>query len=349
MTDLAVILDTVIIIAVMLAFGNIFFLLPMYYKFKNSIIFRFTIVMMILVDYVSLVLVLISLLFFDNSELFIPLSVILYGFGILLSVGLVIYLSITIISPLNSAVKTSEKIGLGILNDLDASTSSRADEIGILMNSHRGMLSFLTPVIGSTEELTRKLVSASHDLASSSEEVNASSEELSSIAQQIAKLAQEQAKQVDSSLGHLKQLNQSFHEKLNKIDQTSSLITSIQEEINILSLNASIEAVRAGDYGRGFAVVAQNIKKLSEDTKSSIGAIEDSIKDLAVSLTNAIENLMENFYILSTNATEYSSQSEEAGAATEEQTASLEEITATAQDLARLSNNLRDLTEKFQL
>ncbi|MHA2336264.1 MAG: methyl-accepting chemotaxis protein [Candidatus Hodarchaeales archaeon] len=349
MTDLTLIFNTTIVIASMLTLGNIFFLVPMYLKYKQSIIFRFTIIMMILVDYVSLVLVIISLLLFDNSEFFIPLSVVLYGFGILLSIGLVFYLSKSVIFPLNSAVLTSEKIGLGILKDLDISTTPRSDEIGILMNSHSGMLSFLRPVISSTEGLTMKLVSASHDLASSSEQVNASSEELSAIAQQIAKLAQDQAKQVELSMGHLKNLNQNFHEKVKKIDETSSLITSIQEEINILSLNASIEAVRAGDYGRGFAVVAQSIKKLSEDTKSSIVAIEGSIKDLTVSLTNAIENLMDNFYSLSSNATEYSTQSEEAGAATEEQSASLEEITATAQDLASLSNNLRDLTSKFQI
>ena len=144
-------------------------------------------------------------------------------------------------------------------------------------------------------------------------------------------------------------MNQSFHEKIQGIQTTSALITSIQEQINILSLNASIEAVRAGEYGRGFGVVAQNIKKLSEDTKISIDTINVRIRDLTITLTNTIENLMDNFYILATNAIKYSSQSEEAGAATEQQSASLEEITAMAQELSSLSSKLDQLSSKFKL
>jgi methyl-accepting chemotaxis protein len=53
-----------------------------------------------------------------------------------------------------------------------------------------------------------------------------------------------------------------------KIKEATEIITDIAEETNLLSLNASIEAARAGDAGKGFAVVAEQIRALSTETKT---------------------------------------------------------------------------------
>lgn len=65
-----------------------------------------------------------------------------------------------------------------------------------------------------------------------------------------------------------------------KIREATSLITSIAEETNLLSLNASIEAARAGEQGRGFAVVAGQIQKLAEQSNESARQIEGIINSL---------------------------------------------------------------------
>ena len=65
-----------------------------------------------------------------------------------------------------------------------------------------------------------------------------------------------------------------------KIREAAGIITSIAEETNLLSLNASIEAARAGEQGRGFAVVAAQIQKLAEQSNESAKEIAEIIESL---------------------------------------------------------------------
>lgn len=83
-----------------------------------------------------------------------------------------------------------------------------------------------------------------------------------------------------------------------KIKEATSIITSIAEETNLLSLNASIEAARAGEQGRGFAVVASQIQKLAEQSNESARQIEDIVDSLirdseeAVSTMNSVKEII---------------------------------------------------------
>lgn len=70
-------------------------------------------------------------------------------------------------------------------------------------------------------------------------------------------------------------------ESVGKIRESVTMIASIAEETNLLSLNASIEAARAGESGRGFAVVASEIQKLAEESNSSAVHIEEVIAKLS--------------------------------------------------------------------
>ena len=65
-----------------------------------------------------------------------------------------------------------------------------------------------------------------------------------------------------------------------KIREATRLISSIAEETNLLSLNASIEAARAGEQGRSFAVVANQIQKLADQSNASADAIDNIINEL---------------------------------------------------------------------
>ncbi|TDO71337.1 methyl-accepting chemotaxis protein [Halanaerobium saccharolyticum] len=75
---------------------------------------------------------------------------------------------------------------------------------------------------------------------------------------------------------------QNLNQKAQKIDSVISLIEDISEQTDLLSLNASIEAARAGDAGRGFAVVAAEIRGLAEKSSKSVEVIKDIIKDITM-------------------------------------------------------------------
>lgn len=83
-----------------------------------------------------------------------------------------------------------------------------------------------------------------------------------------------------------------------KIREATTMITSIAEETNLLSLNASIEAARAGEQGRGFAVVASQIQKLAEQSNESAREIEEIIDSLirdseeAVATMDAVKEII---------------------------------------------------------
>lgn len=88
------------------------------------------------------------------------------------------------------------------------------------------------------------------------------------------------------------------NESARKIHEATDIIASIAEETNLLSLNASIEAARAGDAGRGFAVVADQIQKLAEQSNNSAQDIEKITKSLiedsdkSVSVMKEVKDIM---------------------------------------------------------
>jgi len=74
------------------------------------------------------------------------------------------------------------------------------------------------------------------------------------------------------------------------INNFVSTITEISEQTNLLSLNASIEAARAGDAGRGFAVVAEEIRKLADDSAKAAGEISNNVAHITAQTQKSVES-----------------------------------------------------------
>ena len=99
--------------------------------------------------------------------------------------------------------------------------------------------------------------------------------------------------------------------------QIISIVSSIAKQINLLALNASIEAARAGDAGKGFAVVAEEVRKLSIDTNDAVGKIDQSLTEFVESIGGVVSDIDVQYKVLETesskltNAVTSSSQSNE--------------------------------------
>ena len=122
-----------------------------------------------------------------------------------------------------------------------------------------------------------------------------------------ANLMRESSEEAAATLKELDNINQQaiasidvIYEQTNitnisalKIKEATTLISSIAEETNLLSLNASIEASRAGEAGRGFAVVASQIQKLADQSNESANQIDQIIHALIEDSEKAVKTMDE--------------------------------------------------------
>jgi len=125
------------------------------------------------------------------------------------------------------------------------------------------------------------------------------------------------------------QLNSNIKEILvlsEEINEVSTFIKKIANETKMLGLNASIEAARAGEEGKGFSVVAQEIRKLSDQSISTVPRIKKLTDDIKAKVGEVSEKSKNSL-----------ASSEEQASASEEITASVEEITARSEELSKIS------------
>lgn len=121
------------------------------------------------------------------------------------------------------------------------------------------------------------------DIVESVNSLNQTAENMKSASDESTVIIKELSDSNDKTTDAIAKIGHQVHatnDSVQAIRQAVDLITSIAEETNLLSLNASIEAARAGEHGRGFAVVATQIQKLAEESNQSaqeIGKIIDNL------------------------------------------------------------------------
>ena len=171
------------------------------------------------------------------------------------------------------------------VSDISDGASSQADET---QKATENVI-----LMGNMVEETTNEVAGMIDNANS---MRRYSEEAFATLQKLAEINDEARAAIDVIYEQTNTTNESAM----KIREATSLITSIAEETNLLSLNASIEAARAGEQGRGFAVVAGQIQKLAEQSNDSARQIENIIDSLiedsqkSVATMEDVKRIMEN-------------------------------------------------------
>jgi methyl-accepting chemotaxis protein len=173
----------------------------------------------------------------------------------------------------NQIATTTENVALAV-QQIASGAAQQADDIQSSAESSKDIMEAVESVQNSTNDmsaLAEKMKNASEISSSSLAILQKTSTEMTDKIEEISKRIS------------------STQQAVANINERVEGITGIAAQTNLLSLNASIEAARAGDAGRGFAVVADEIRKLADDSKSLASEIRVLMDELLVEANQAVE------------------------------------------------------------
>ncbi|APR35143.1 methyl-accepting chemotaxis protein [Paraburkholderia sp. SOS3] len=151
-----------------------------------------------------------------------------------------------------------------------------------------------TTEIGAT---SREIVSTSRDLLLTMNEVSRVAEQSATLAgtsQNGLSRMEDTMRSVMEAAGSVNAKLAVLNEKAVNINQVVATITKVADQTNLLSLNAAIEAEKAGEYGRGFGVVATEIRRLADQTAVATYDIEQTVKEIQSAVSAGVMG-MEKF------------------------------------------------------
>ncbi|MDJ0609030.1 MAG: nitrate- and nitrite sensing domain-containing protein [Kiloniellales bacterium] len=192
--------------------------------------------------------------------------------------------------------------------------------------------------VASASELTTRNVNT---VAAAAEELSASIGEISRQVSESSRIAQDAVAQADQTNGEVR----SLVDAAQNVGAVVNLISDIAEQTNLLALNATIEAARAGEAGKGFAVVASEVKSLANQTAKATDDISQqigTIQEATGSAASAIEGIGATVGRINEIAGAVAAAVEEQGAATKEIARNVQEAASGTQQVSTTIADVRD-------
>jgi len=222
----------------------------------------------------------------------------------------------------------------GVAESLNATSQQTADASN-----------YVSDIASQTDANVQTVASATEELSASSQEI---AQQVSSVAQKAGHAATE-AQKASETVAYLNSLTGS-------IGEVVEAIKDIADQTNLLALNATIEAARAGEAGKGFAVVADEVKKLAVETANKTDQIAERVKGIEVAIKDsvgAVERIIANVRLIDSAATSVSAAVEEQNAATGEIGRNVSEVSTGTQQVSetiqRVSRNASEAGENSRM
>jgi methyl-accepting chemotaxis protein WspA len=235
---------------------------------------------------------------------------------LLASIAVGFYQSSAIAQPLNRLVAALERMRQGDFTE--RLTLDRRDEFGVLGEGLNRLADDLSALVGQVQRSgiqvnttatqiaagANEQQSTAHEIAATTAQIGATSKEISATSKELVKTMNEvnqvaeettnlagngqmaiarmeaTMRQIIDASGSITAKLAVLSEKTANINSVVTTITKVADQTNLLSLNAAIEAEKAGEYGLGFAVVAMEIRRLADQTAVATYDIEKMVKEM---------------------------------------------------------------------
>ncbi|PWR71807.1 methyl-accepting chemotaxis protein [Methanospirillum stamsii] len=272
--------------------------------------------------------------------------------------------------------------------------------VNVLSSASSEILSVTAQLSSSTAETASAVNETSatvEEVRKTTEVTNQKAKAVSEKAQavnQVVKTGQSSVEEISTGMTHINQQMESIASNVIRLSEQSQAIgeiivsvTDIAEQSNLLAVNASIEAAKAGEFGKGFGVVAQEIKTLAEQSKQATTNIRNILTDIQRGISSTVisteqgtktvatgmkltTEAQEAISVLSQSIIDAARASVQITASSQEQVVGMDQISIamenirtaaqnnlevtrhvekTARDLHDLGNSLKEITERFRV
>jgi methyl-accepting chemotaxis protein WspA len=260
----------------------------------------------------------------NNPQNVVTIVSIIFIVGIIINLILGFLITRNITRSLSQAVEIAEEVSAGNLTTRVEVVSD--DEIGQLLAALKTMTENLNSLISKVQQSGIQITSSTTQMAASRKQLEstlsqqiASTNQVTATAQdiantsgelvktmeQVAELAHSTANAANQGQNDLVQMEKTMRqlldattsiasklgimsEKAHNINSVVLTITKVADQTNLLSLNAAIEAEKAGEYGAGFAVVAREIRRLADQTAVATLEIEQMVKEMQSAVSTGV-------------------------------------------------------------
>jgi methyl-accepting chemotaxis protein len=260
----------------------------------------------------------------------LALSAVLAGGGMAGVLGLIMWLTNNLTRRIDRAVAASRRVASGdltgtidmrggdeagqLLRDIGAMTAGLRDIVSQVKRSSLDLHATARQLsaagrqqehaISSLGASTSEAAVASREIAVTGKELLGTMNEVTAVAaetEEVADAGRENLAGVGETMAHLERTTADFTQRLAVIRQRAedinmviTTITKVADQTNLLSINAAIEAEKAGDYGQGFIVVAREIRRLADQTAVATLDIERLVEQMQQAVTAGVME-MERF------------------------------------------------------